>query len=500
MASDPLANPNRMPQILAPIEESRDLAADMRGFTLNPEQLKKHGYQLEEYMIYDLMRMRRCKRCRLRIRSKARKWRKAPEPEKPKVAPKKFEGPDLSTPMEDRPVWTRTFGPNDAVNPFATKENETDVDRAMTVAPDEEGEQVETVIDPWNDSEGGRNIKWPKMRKPKSYDTLLAETGKPRPVDRYGKPMTHHLFSCWTDPGTNGLGIRIEYIDDEVYEERIKDMRVVKRAVCESHPGLVRGGRFTCCNGRIFGPGCVSHDHHEDVYDLDQMRKEWALHETPPFSGVQREAIALDCEMGINRVGELELIRVSAVDFYTGEVLIDSLVWPSSLMLHLNTRFSGVNWNMLYRAKESENCIYGRDQARRRLWEFVGPLTIVITHGGSADMLALRWIHHRIIDTLELESRRVDPEPARSLKNLSQIHLNRPIQQTRFGHDSLEDAMASRDLVKWYVDNLPAEMKKAVEMPVSSKAWWTALVEPNERERLGVEMQKWLLVLGRIEV
>lgn len=230
------------------------------------------------------------------------------------------------------------------------------------------------------------------------------------------------------------------------------------------------------------------------------MSKEWALHETPPFAGVQREAIVLDCEMGINRVGEPELIRVSAVDFYTGEVLIDSLVWPSSLMLHLNTRFSGVNWNMLYRAKESKTCIYGRDQARRRLWEFVGPLTIVITHGGSADMLALRWIHHRIIDTLELESRRADPESARSLKNLSQIHLNRPIQQSRFGHDSLEDAMASRDLVNWYVDNLPAKMK-AVELPPSIQASWNAAVrEQDEHERLGVEMRQWLLALGHIEV
>lgn len=144
--------------------------------------------------------------------------------------------------MEDRPVWTRTFGPNEVFNPYATKENETDADRAMSVAPDEEEEEVQTVIDPGDNSELARDIKWPKMRKPKSYDTLLAETGKPRPVDRYGKPMTHHLFSCWTDPETNDLGIRIEYIDDEVYEERIKDMRLVKRAVCESHPGLVRGG------------------------------------------------------------------------------------------------------------------------------------------------------------------------------------------------------------------------------------------------------------------
>ena len=40
-------------------------------------------------------------------------------------------------------------------------------------------------------------------------------------------------------------------------------------------------------------------------------------------------AIALDCEMGISTLGEPELIRLTAVDFFKGVVLIDRLVCPN---------------------------------------------------------------------------------------------------------------------------------------------------------------------------
>lgn len=197
--------------------------------------------------------------------------------------------------------------------------------------------------------------------------------------------------------------------------------------------------------------------------------------------------------MGVNRIGELELLRVSAVDLYTGEVLIDALVWPKTPMLHLNTRYSGITWPMLYQAREKRTSIYGRDLARQRLWEFVGPSTIVVTHGGYTDMLALRWIHPCMVDTSELESRCEKPQTACSLKNLSKLHLNRTIQGSKSGHDSLEDAMACRDLVKWYADNLPAEMKLPGAQPPSKPATPSNLdsgPEEDPRQELAEELEK----------
>lgn len=183
------------------------------------------------------------------------------------------------------------------------------------------------------------------------------------------------------------------------------------------------------------------------------------LFETPPRKARdQRRAIALDCEMGISQRGESELIWIAAVDFFTGEVLLDSLVYPKVPMKHLSTRYSGVNWAMLRRARSARQCLFGRDEARRHLFQWVGPKTIVAVHGGQGDLLVLRWIHWRVVDTLEVEGRRDGAEVQRGLSHLSAVHLRRSIQKGR-GHDCLEDTIACRDLAKWYVDNLPAELK-----------------------------------------
>lgn len=183
------------------------------------------------------------------------------------------------------------------------------------------------------------------------------------------------------------------------------------------------------------------------------------LFETPSRKAKdQRRAIVLDCEMGISARGESELIWVAAVDFFTGEVLLDSLVYPKVPMKHLSTRYSGVTWSMLRSAKNARRCLNGRDEARRRLFQWVGPETIVVTHGGRGDLLVLRWIHRRVVDTSEVEGRRKDAETQRALAHLTAVHLKKSIQKGR-GHDCLEDTVACRDLAKWYVDNVPAELK-----------------------------------------
>lgn len=188
--------------------------------------------------------------------------------------------------------------------------------------------------------------------------------------------------------------------------------------------------------------------------------------------------------MGVSQRGESELIWVAAVDFFTGEVLLDSLVYPRVPMKHLNTRYSGVNWGMLRRAKNARQCLLGRDEARRRLFQWVGPETIVLTHGGKGDFLALRWIHWRVVDTLQVEGRRDGAEMQRALSHLMAVHVRRSIQKGR-GHDCLEDTIACRDLAKWYVDNLPAKLKVQVEDDV-----WEVEEEDKELSELRMEELK----------
>jgi DNA polymerase III epsilon subunit-like protein len=204
------------------------------------------------------------------------------------------------------------------------------------------------------------------------------------------------------------------------------------------------------------------------MHEPGVFERHWAIHGTPEQSrrlaqkrlvpatqkkADHRLAIALDCEMGTAYNCESELIRLSVLDYFTGEVLINSLVFPDVQMLHYNTRYSGVTRKAMNDARRKSLCLKGRAAARAKLWQFVGPETIVIMHGGHNDMKALRWTHPRIIDTFVVEGERESPLKGRSLKNLTQELLGRTIQKGK-GHCSLEDAMACRDLVKWYVDHL----------------------------------------------
>lgn len=201
-------------------------------------------------------------------------------------------------------------------------------------------------------------------------------------------------------------------------------------------------------------------DIHQFVEVVEEFKHDMKLFHTPKVKPIDaRRAIALDCEMGISQRGESELIWIAAVDFFSGEVLLDSLVYPKVVMKHLSPRFSGVDWPMLNRAKKNNQCLNSRDEARRRLFQWVGPETVIITHGGSADLLSLRWIHPLVLDTLDVENRRFGAQPQRTLHHLAQVLLHRRIQQGYDGHDCLEDAIACRDLAKWYADNLPEEDK-----------------------------------------
>lgn len=103
--------------------------------------------------------------------------------------------------------------------------------------------------------------------------------------------------------------------------------------------------------------------------------------------------------MGISKARDSELIRVTVVDYLTRATLIDRLVWPDAELLHPNTKYSGVTWAQLNHAQKTSSCIFGIENARKAIWNFVGPETIVVGHGASNDLRSLRWIHHAIVDS-----------------------------------------------------------------------------------------------------
>jgi DNA polymerase III epsilon subunit-like protein len=218
--------------------------------------------------------------------------------------------------------------------------------------------------------------------------------------------------------------------------------------------------------------------------------------------------------MGTARNGDSELIRLSAVDYLTGEVLINNLVKPDQPMLHLNTKWSGATFDQLNEAVRKRTTLKGKAGARKQLWKFVGPDTFLVGHSVHNDLKALKWIHTRVVDSYVVENKVIQEKKAiearekevyeaaaekveerlleiteladghqsglptdnqtmenpttvtngetkkrktkgtgdLALKTLLKRYLDTDIQNRgNKGHDSLEDATAARDLVHWMV-------------------------------------------------
>ncbi|KAH7111748.1 ribonuclease H-like domain-containing protein [Dendryphion nanum] len=269
---------------------------------------------------------------------------------------------------------------------------------------------------------------------------------------------------------------------------------------CKYHPDKITQKRWTCCGQHMSAKPCSgSHTHCPRMYAAGELDKLYQFHPTPDilhYSSDIREAVALDaldCEMGTAVSGDSDLIRITVIDYFTCELLLNNIVEPSVPMQHLNTRFSGVTWADVRNAKRLGSCFKAKEEARRALWRYVGPEIVVVGHGASNDLRALRWIHQLVMDSMLTEylartgsqllqrasfsikkqedkdavfvptkkAKKLRQNSARqfSLKTLTKKRLDRDIQISgKLGHDSLEDATAARDLVHWIVAH-PEELQ-----------------------------------------
>lgn len=171
----------------------------------------------------------------------------------------------------------------------------------------------------------------------------------------------------------------------------------------------------------------------------------------------KRRAIVLDCEMVQVEAGRRELAFLSAIDFLTGEVLIDNYVQPKSRVVNWDSRFSGVTPGAMNKAVKKGTALFGWEGARSKLWEFMDSETVLVGHSLNNDLDVLGIIHWNIVDSSIITSEAVfytvhAGEPLNrtwSLKTLANELVNYEIQVGKQGHSALEDAHATRDIVIW---------------------------------------------------
>lgn len=252
--------------------------------------------------------------------------------------------------------------------------------------------------------------------------------------------------------------------------------------------------RFQCC-GQELGDsvGCFTRDHHVfKTSDPKRMASILNFAETPenPLAPKDR-AVAFDCEMGYTVFG-MELIRLTATSWPTGEELLDVLVRPLGEILDLNSRYSGVwpedlakaeSWSANESTKSTKSdsddtsedgelkpkkkqlkIVSSPEVARDLLFSLISPTTPLIGHGLENDLNSVRIVHPTLIDTVLLFPHQGGLPYRFSLKMLMDVHLNRKIQQETgpkmLGHDSAEDARAAGDLVRLKIKNLWMDLQR----------------------------------------
>ena len=151
-----------------------------------------------------------------------------------------------------------------------------------------------------------------------------------------------------------------------------------------------------------------------------------------------------------------------------------------------NTRFSGITQETY-----STSALQPLAEIRRSLDEFISSETILIGHALENDLKTLRMVHHRNVDTAIIFQHPAGPPYRRALRDLYnpssskscetylihnsfcrvKEHLGRAIQTggANVGHSSLEDSIATLDLVKWHVINKPPP-PRTLQPPRSTSA------------------------------
>jgi RNA exonuclease 1 len=162
---------------------------------------------------------------------------------------------------------------------------------------------------------------------------------------------------------------------------------------------------------------------------------------------VGRKVLTMDCEMClVSPPGETQvfrLTRATVVD-WNGEVVFDKLVKPTEPITDYLTPYSGIT------AAKLEGVTTTLADIQKDLIELITPQTILVGHSLDSDLNALQMTFPFIIDTTLLYPHPRGPPLKSSLKWLAQKYLSREIQKGHgsTGHDSVEDARATLDLVK----------------------------------------------------
>ncbi|EAW11030.1 putative RNA exonuclease [Aspergillus clavatus NRRL 1] len=240
------------------------------------------------------------------------------------------------------------------------------------------------------------------------------------------------------------------------FRKRVLDTKSNKRCVFHPMKKIVQNKQyqFPCCGKR---QPCSSLPAHE-YGPIPQFQLEnWKEYKLTPKqtigAGVPRKAVALDCEMIEVEGGCAEVAQLCAVDILTGEVIVEIYVLPTKPVTDWRTPWSGLSPRLMETMREAGKTVNGWESARDELWQQIDADTILVGHSLQHDLDIMRMVHLNVIDTAVFSKEAVaaDCKQTWGLKRLCKQMFDRDIQQSRSGHDCVEDVIATREVLLWCV-------------------------------------------------
>lgn len=122
-------------------------------------------------------------------------------------------------------------------------------------------------------------------------------------------------------------------------------------------------------------------------------------------------------------------------------MLIDEYVRPKNPIVDYCTQYSGITYEIM----ESTTTMLA--DVQQLFLQHVPAEAVLVGHSIENDLLALRVLHRRIIDTTVLYPHPKGPPFRSALRFLASQYLRKTIQTGTDGHCSVEDAVATLQLV-----------------------------------------------------
>ncbi|KAI0053566.1 ribonuclease H-like protein [Auriscalpium vulgare] len=209
---------------------------------------------------------------------------------------------------------------------------------------------------------------------------------------------------------------------------------------------------YTCCSRLSDAPGCTRGPHvfYETTPAMLHARHSFTFTQPANEKQTTLDVAALDCEM-VYTTGGFRIARVSVVDGAGKEVFDEFVKMDDGVeVVDFNTRFSGLTPELY-----ASRAVLPLAAVKKALSALISAETILLGHALDNDLRALRLVHLRCVDTVALFVHPRGWPYRRALRDLTKEHLGRSIQtgDGTVGHSSVEDSVATLDLVKWFVAN-----------------------------------------------